>query len=272
MVLRSLITPGRICALGVGVLLLTSHGAAAELRSFTNDLGMSFNQVPAGRFVMGSARDAPGHEPDEQSHEVVISRPFWLQVTPVTRGQWLELVDGVPSAFPDCGSDCPVDGLRSEWIQWYVDELSERDPDWDYRLPTEAEWEYAARAGTTGPYYAGDCLDSEAANVSGVSVLPGCEPFGRSSGPQPVGRYPPNPWGFYDMLGNVWEMCADWYGPYQSGRQVDPTGPEQGKYKVLRGGSWHFHAVHARVANRFMARQDVAGFRLVAVPEGDAGQ
>ncbi|MGM0571048.1 formylglycine-generating enzyme family protein [Marinobacter sp.] len=264
-----LIPPGCVCVLA-GALLLAGDGYGAEPRSFSNALGMTFNLVPAGRFRMGSAPDAPGHEPDERLHEVIISQPFWLQTTPVTRGQWTELVDGDPSAFPECGDDCPVDGLRLEWIQWYINKLSEQDPDWDYRLPTEAEWEYAARAGTNGPYHTGDCLGPDQANVSGSTVLRGCQPFPRASGPQPVMGYAANSWGFYDMLGNTWEMCDDWYAAYEPGRQVDPAGPQDGEYKVLRGGSWHFHAVHARVSNRFVARQDVAGFRLVAMPETDA--
>ncbi|SET53865.1 Formylglycine-generating enzyme, required for sulfatase activity, contains SUMF1/FGE domain [Marinobacter segnicrescens] len=268
MFLRLLIPPRRSCAFA-GALLLAGYGHAVEPPQFTNALGMTFNRVPAGTFSMGSATDAPGHEPDELLHEVVISEPFWLQSTPVTRGQWLELVDGMPSAFPECGDECPVDGLRWTWVQWYIRELSEWDPDHDYRLPTEAEWEYAARAGTTGPYHTGDCLGPDQANVSGTSVLSGCEAFPRSSGPRPVALYNPNPWGFYGMSGNTWEMCADWYGPYGEGRVVDPVGPEEGEYKVLRGGSWHFSAVHARVANRFMARNDIAGFRLVAVPEAE---
>ncbi len=253
----------------LGALLTAGQGLCAELEQVTNDLGMTFNRVPAGTFMMGSAEDAPGHESDERRHKVTISEPFWLQTTPVTRGQWLELVEGLPSAFPDCGDDCPVDGLQPDWVDWYIKALSEEDPDWDYRLPTEAEWEYAARAGTEGPYYTGDCLDDSQANVSGKSVLPGCEPFAASSGPEPVARHKPNPWGFHDMLGNVWELCADWFGPYEEGPVTDPSGPEEGKYKVLRGGSWHFRAVHARAANRFQARNPIAGFRLVAVPEGE---
>ncbi|SFR83086.1 Formylglycine-generating enzyme, required for sulfatase activity, contains SUMF1/FGE domain [Marinobacter daqiaonensis] len=247
--------------------LLAAEAAGAESPSqFTNGLGMTFIQVPAGRFSMGSPSDTPGHEPDETLHEVTISNSYYLQQTEVTRRQWLALVDGVPSAFPECGNDCPVDGLKPAWVAWYIKALSEQDPAWDYRLPTEAEWEYAARAGTANAYYTGDCLSGAQANVTGRQVLPGCEPFGRASGPRPVASYPPNPWGFHDMLGNAWELCGDWYGAYPEGAQTDPDGPQDGKYKVLRGGSWHFPAVHARAANRFQARNAIAGFRLVAEP------
>lgn len=251
----------------VGSLLAAGQGRGAEPEQVTNDLGMTFNRVAAGTFMMGSAEDAPGHEADEQRRQVTLSEPFWLQTTPVTREQWLALVDGVPSAFPECGDDCPVDGLRPDWVQWYIETLSEQDPEWDYRLPTEAEWEYAARAGTDGPYYTGNCLTAEQANVSGKSVLPGCEPFPASAGPEPVARHEPNPWGFYDMLGNTWELCSDWYGPYEEGPVTDPAGPATGEHKVVRGGSWHFNTIHARAANRFRARNDLAGFRLVAIPE-----
>ncbi len=253
------------------VTLLVLPAAQAEThnsRVITNSLGMEFVKVPAGSFIMGSPPDAPGHEPDEALHPVTISEPFYLQTTPVTRGQWLELVDGIPSAFPECGNGCPVDGLKPAWVEWYIQVLSKQDPALDYRLPTEAEWEYAARAGTRTPYYTGRCLTARQANVSGKVVPEGCQPFGSSPGPKPVGQYPPNPWGLYGMLGNTWELCADWYGPYAEGPVTDPSGPSEGKYRVLRGGSWHFYAIHARAANRFQARHDIAGFRLVAIPEG----
>lgn len=251
----------------LAALLWSGQGACSELEQVTNYLGMTFNKVPAGTFMMGSAPDAPGHEPDEIRRQVTLTESFYLQTTPVTRGQWLALVDGVPSAFPECGDECPVDGLRPEWVDWYINALSEQDPEWDYRLPTEAEWEYAARAGTEGPYYTGNCLTHQQANVSGKSVLPGCESFPGSDGPGPVAQYAPNPWGFHDMLGNAWELCADWYGPYEKGPVTDPRGPEEGRHRVIRGGSWHFQAIHARAANRFRAISDIAGFRLVAVPE-----
>ncbi|GGY83686.1 formylglycine-generating enzyme family protein [Marinobacter zhanjiangensis] len=251
----------------LAALLSSGHVSGSEPEQVTNILGMSFNKVPAGTFLMGSAPDAPGHEPDEVQRQVTISEPFYLQTTPVTRGQWLELVDGVPSAFPECGDQCPVDGLRADWVDWYINALSKKDPEWDYRLPTEAEWEYAARAGTEGPYYTGDCLDGEQANVSGNKVLAGCDSFRNSAGPQPVAQYEPNPWGFHDMLGNTWELCADWYGAYEEGPVTDPAGPGEGEHRVIRGGSWHFQAVHARAANRFRAISDIAGFRLVAIPE-----
>lgn len=257
----------------LAALFYSGHGLGSEPEQVTNTLGMTFIKVPAGTFTMGSSPDAPGHEPDEVLREVTLSSAFYLQTTPVTRGQWLKLVDGVPSAFPECGDNCPVDGLQPDWVAWYIEALSEHDPQWDYRLPTEAEWEYAARAGTDGPYYTGDCLNGEQANVSGKDVLPGCEPFGNSGGPAPVGQYGPNAWGFYDMAGNTWELCADWYGPYSQGPVTDPTGPDEGKYRVIRGGSWHFQAVHARPANRFRTISAIAGFRLVAIPEPeDRGQ
>lgn len=251
----------------LAALLCSAQGLCFEREQVTNYLGMTFNRVPAGTFTMGSVADAPGHESDETLREVTLTSAFYLQTTPVTRGQWLELVDGVPSAFPECGDECPVDGLRPDWVAWYIGTLSEKDPEWDYRLPTEAEWEYAARAGTEGPYYTGDCLTGQQANVSGKEVLPGCSSFAGSGGPRPVAQYAPNPWGFYDMLGNSWELVADWYGPYEPGPVTDPTGPNSGKHRVIRGGSWHFQAIHARAANRFRTISDIAGFRLVAVPE-----
>lgn len=238
---------------------------ADEPQRLYNDLGMEFVRIPAGSFMMGSPASAAGHEPDERRHEVTISRGFYLQTTPVTRSQWLQLVQGHPSAFPRCGDDCPVDSLRPEWVDYFITKLNELDPTRSYRLPTEAEWEYAARAGTTTAFYTGDCLQPAQANITGTESLPGCDEFGAASGPMPVASFPPNPWGLYDMAGNVWELCQDWYGEYPPGAATDPQGPDNGAHRVIRGGSWRFYPTHARSANRFRNIRDIAGFRLVLV-------
>ncbi len=250
--------------------LVTSFSVSADsqapLKRITNAIGMEFVEIPAGEFTMGSAADNPAHDVDEIQHTVKITQSFFLQTTEVTQQQWLALLEGNPSAYQDC-IQCPVDRLKHEWIEFYIGKLNEVEPDKRYRLPTEAEWEYAARAGTSGNFYTGECLSEGEANVTGNDQMPGCEPFATSTGPVPVASYPPNPWGLYDMYGNAWEMCSDWYGPYDANKTVDPKGPTTGKQKVLRGGSWRFPPVFSRSANRFRNIREISGFRLVLILE-----
>ncbi|WP_339804624.1 formylglycine-generating enzyme family protein [uncultured Marinobacter sp.] len=242
---------------------LASPAAQGLPDRVTNHLGMAFVRIAAGDFMMGSPQDEAGRRDDETRHRVVISQDYYLQTTPVTQAQWLALIDGSPSYFKDCGPECPVDGLRPEWVEHYIRQLNSLEPDFRYRLPTEAEWEYAARAGTTTPFYFGHCPSAADGNMSGQQAVGDCTGFDRSSGPLPVKQYPPNPWGLYDMAGQTWELVSDWYGPYPVTAVTDPQGPEAGNYKVLRGGSWHFYPRHARSANRFQAVHEIAGFRLV---------
>ncbi|GAB1258834.1 formylglycine-generating enzyme family protein [Aurantivibrio plasticivorans] len=241
----------------------SSNDNASKSTSVRNYLDMEFVEIPAGSFLMGSLPNQAGHEPDEVQHLVTITKPFFLQTTEVTRRQWLALIDGSPSSFPECGLDCPVDRLRYEWIQFYIAKLNEQDPTYRYRLPTEAEWEYAARAGSTSNFYTGACITDSDANLSGQQSLADCKSFPTSLGPTPVKSLPPNKWGLYDLYGNSWEMVEDWYGEYRSEPTMDPQGPAEGEFKVLRGGSWRFYPTHARSANRFKSIRDIAGFRLV---------
>lgn len=268
--------PGFRYALCVAVSLLLATATTASSGEHSpelhNNLNMRFVHIPAGQFMMGSPESEPGRSDDESRREVTLTRAFYLQTTPVTRGQWLALVDGHPGYFQDCGDDCPVDGLKPEWVFYYIDRLNAQGDGLCYRLPTEAEWEYAARAGTDTAFYTGDCVGQGQGNVSGHEPVGRCPLFGRSRGPTPVAQYAPNPWGLYDMLGQTWELVADWYGAYAPGPVTDPTGPERGDYRVLRGGSWHFLTRHARSASRFRAIHDIAGFRLVAEPAGVIGR
>lgn len=244
----------------------TSSQPRQELDIVENSLGMEFVRIQAGKFTMGSDPKSHGHEADETLREITITKDFYLQTTPVTQGQWLALIDGSPSAFPECGDNCPVDGLKPEWVEHYIGQLNALEPGAAYRLPTEAEWEYAARAGTATLFHTGDCLQPGQANVSeGRQPMPDCEPHGNSAGPSPVKQFEANPWGLYDMAGNVWELCQDWYGDYDLTDLVDPQGPPSGEYRVLRGGSWRFYPTHARSANRFRNTREIAGFRLVLV-------
>ncbi|WP_439133281.1 formylglycine-generating enzyme family protein [Pseudomaricurvus sp.] len=252
----------------VSVIALTSQASPAGSSSpvsHKNSLGMTFVRIEAGSFLQGAPSSDPDFDVDEARREVTISQPFYLQTTEVTQGQWLSLMGVNPSAFSSCGPDCPVERVNYEMIQVFIDKLNQLDPKASYRLPTEAEWEYAARAGTSSPFNTGDCLSESQANTNGKAVRKGCELFERSQGPVAVGSYPPNGWGLHDMHGNVWELCEDWYGPYSSGSAVDPKGPQSAQYIVLRGGSWRFYPTFSRSANRLKAFRNIGGFRLVRV-------
>ena len=220
---------------------------------------MEFVLISAGTFLMGSPMNEPGRNKDELLHEATITKPYYLQTTPVTQGQWRSVMGNNPSFFSSCGDDCPVEQVSWNDAQAFISRLNEKEGTSNYRLPTEAEWEYAARAGTTGAY----CFGDSKSNLGNYAWY-GSNFEGKI---HPVGRKSPNAWGLYDMHGNVWEWCKDWYGPYESTPGVDPKGPDKGDYCVLRGGSWRNHAELCRLAarngDRPAARYNDVGFRIV---------
>jgi uncharacterized protein (TIGR02996 family) len=218
----------------------------------TNVLGMRFAWVPPGVFLMGS----PGSEWDrkfnESQHRVRLTKGLWLGVHPVTQAQWQAIMGNMPSSFR--GDDLPVERVPWDESQGFCARLSQRDGR-KYTLPTEAEWEYACRAGTTTPFHFGEVLDGTQANCDAT------DPYGtRHVGPYlgrttAVGSYRPNAFGLWDMHGNVWEWCRDYYteSPYLPPQAEDPinlTRPDYGR-RVLRGGSWYNYARFCRSAFRF---------------------
>ena len=227
---------------------------------------MEFVLVPAGSFVMGSPPGEPGREPVEAAHDVRISRPFYLGRHEVTQAQWLRVLGTRPSWFGDCGDGCPVERVSFYDARRFVSRLSEWSGE-RFRLPTEAEWEYACRAGTTTPFHTGENLTSAQANYDARGPYPGFPPGEFRSRPTPVGSFPPNAWGLFDMHGNVWEWTDDWHCPYPAGPATGPRGRCATEYRVIRGGSWAFDAASARCALRYTHRpQDSGysiGFRLV---------
>jgi len=176
------------------------------------------------------------HNLDTTQHKVTISKPFYLQTTPVTQAQWKSVMGKNPSLFKKWGEDCPVESISWEDVQEFLKRLNQIESSNKYRLPTEAEWEYACRAGTTTRYNWGD-------------ENPVCEPGAKNGarfddnakcpdiGPAPVMTYAPNRWGLYDMHGNVCEWCQDWFGDYPTSHVTDPKGPTSGKGRVCRGAS-----------------------------------
>ena len=234
--------------------------------TWTNALGMEFVEVPAGSFVMGSP-EVP-HWPGQflsdafRQHEVRISQGFWMGKYEVTQGEWEAVMGKNPSYDEACGPRCPVESVSWDDAQAFIRRLNEREAgsEYAYRLPTEAEWEYAARAGTTGAFYG---EPDEIAWHEGNSS-PWYEE--NSGGRPPVGAKRANAWGLHDMLGNVWEWTADWYGEYPSGAVTDPPGPSAGSDRVIRGGGWQHDGPVSSAGRRSLSpgtRLDNIGFRLV---------
>jgi formylglycine-generating enzyme required for sulfatase activity len=217
--------------------------------------GVSFKMVriPAGEFRMGSPSGEPGRYSNEKQHRVRISKSFFLGETEVTQGLWRAVMGSNPSYFKNCGNNCPVEQVSWKDCQEFIRKLNRLVSGGGFRLPTEAEWEYACRGGTKGAY---------AEDLDAMGWYDG----NSGSKTHAVATKQPNGWGLYDMHGNVWEWCRDWYGDYPTGLVTDPTGASSGSFRVLRGGSWYDLARLCRSANRYWSGPDyrigILGFRL----------
>jgi formylglycine-generating enzyme required for sulfatase activity len=233
---------------------------------------MEFVLIPAGTFTMGSPQDEAHRHSGEVQHKVIITRPFYMQTTEVTLRQWRRIMG--KRIFGRRRGKGTMPAFRVSWhdCMKFIKKLNARNQG-VYRLPTEAEWEYACRAGTTTAFSWGDEIDCGKALYSNNRMkAPECMDAAESrgiapDGPAPVSSYMPNTWGLYDMHGNVWEWCQDWYGDYSGGTVKDPQGPPSGTEKVRRGGSWFKHGYSCRSANRAHGhpptRYKTTGFRLV---------
>ena len=244
-----------------------------QTSGFTNSLGMEFVRIPAGTFMMGSPTDEPGRLSDETQHQVTLTRDYYMMTTEVTQAQWEDVMGGNPSFFSDCGGDCPVETVSWEDIQDFILALNASEGQ-TYRLPTEAEWEYAARAETTTAFYNGGITNTGCTpldpNLNQIGWYCGNDNVDGNSTTHPVAQKQPNDWGLYDMSGNVWEWCQDWYGSYLDGAVTDPTGSDTGSDRVLRGGSWYDNARDCRSAYRLSYTpsdpKNIFGFRLALSP------
>jgi formylglycine-generating enzyme required for sulfatase activity len=236
--------------------------------SLPNDLTLNLVWIAPGTFAMGSARDERDSEKDERPQTVVtITKGFWLGQTLVTQGQYQALMGNSPSDFTAAGPEAPVEQVSWGDATEFCRKLTEQEratgrlpPGYVYTLPTEAQWEYACRAGTTGPFYADD--------LSSIAWYDG----NSGSTTHPVGQKEPNAWGLYDMLGNVWEWCSDlWADRLPGGEVTDPTGPDTGTLRVNRGGGWGNSAAHCRCAVRHgyppSDSNSSIGFRVAVCPE-----
>jgi formylglycine-generating enzyme required for sulfatase activity len=235
-----------------------------QFQPIVNSVGMEFKLLPAGKFVMGSNNG----QPNETPHDVVLTKSFCLGIYQVTQEQYEQVMGQTPSKFK--GAKNPVEQVSWEDAVQFCRKLSrlpaEKAAGRVYRLPSEAEWEYACRAGKTTEYCFGD--------DEGKLAEYGWFDENSESKTHPVGQKSPSPWGLYDMHGNVWEWCQDWYDEdyYKDSLKEDPRGPLLASSRVCRGGSWRSFAGGCRAAlrcgNTPSHRASILGFRVALVPPG----
>jgi formylglycine-generating enzyme required for sulfatase activity len=275
-------------------------------KEFANSLGMRFVYINPGSFLMGSSKKDPARLSDENEHRVTLTEPFFMQSTEVTVGQFSQFVKATGyRTESETGGGCWISARGAGWKKrrgssWRkpgyeeIDEsLNDRLPvtcvTWNdaqafvqwisrkegkiYRLPTEAQWEYAGRAGTHTPFSYGNCLSTDQANYGELGwYFPACKAVFRINRQKPitVGSLIPNPWKLFNMHGNVSEWCQDWYGSYPGKSVTNPQGPSSGKERVMRGGHWRADAQECRSAKRWRfppnIASDAVGFRLVMNP------
>ena len=239
---------------------------------WTNSLGMQFACIPPGTFQMGSPPTEENRRQDEAQHRVTLTRGFFMSVCPVTQGQWQAVMGLHPGFLGKNCDDLPVMCVSWSACQEFCQRLGGRDGK-PYRLPTESEWEYSCRGGTTTPFYFGEAISTDQANYNGnftysQTYRQGKEKYRFCT--TPLGSSPPNAWGLCDMHGNVGEWCADWYGPYPQEDSKDPVGVGVGDRRVVRGGGWDANPKSCRSAFRYRqppSHRCVAGFRLCFRPD-----
>jgi len=253
----------------------------------TNSYGMTFNLLPFGAFMMGSPTDEPGRESVEIQHQVTLTQDFYMQTTEITQGQWEAVITAAetagyltlgdlnktPSLFGSCGTDCPVEQVSWYDIQIFIGALNQLG-EGIYSLPTEAQWEYSARAGSTLAFTNGGITELYCENIDPNLDVMGwycCNSgFPDEGTTNPSALKDANAWGLYDMHGNVWEWCQDWNDDYPVSPATDPEGPSTGTHRVLRGGGWSNDAWYCRSACRSGHFPGTAynhiGFRLVLAP------
>ena len=241
-------------------------------------------RIPAGTFMMGSPSNELGRYDDEIQHSVTLTQDFYIGIFPVTQRQWELVMGGNPSYFKASGPCAPVEKVSYDAIcgsgrQWpsnssvssdsFLGRLRSRTKLEGFDLPTEAQWEIACRAGTTTALNSGKDLASSEGSCRNLDEVGW---YRKNSGGRthPVGEKRPNARGLYDMHGNVWEWCRDWYGSYSSGSVTNPNGAGSGSYCVIRGGCWSYFARFCRAANRYYYSPGFCyynlGFRLLFVP------
>ena len=256
----------------LAAMLMPSAGLSAE-KTYQNSIGMEFILIPAGSFMMGSPESEKGRDGGgrEIQHKVILTKPVYMQTTEVTVEQWESIMGKRLIGWRKGAQDHPITRVSWKDCQKFIKKLNARG-EGVYRLPTEAEWEYACRAGSKTAYHWGNDIDCDKAmygnkKKSGVCLQYFASLNIKAGEPVPVKSFAPNHWGLYDMHGNVWEWCQDRYGDYEKNRIKDPIGPAKGGARVRRGGSWVSMDYDLRSANRAWAhpsnRTNITGLRLV---------
>jgi formylglycine-generating enzyme len=259
--------------------VLGAKPATEGPKTLTNSVGMAFVLVPDGKFQMGSPAAEPGHRANEAPvHEVVIGKPFYLGVHLVTQSVYQKVTGKNPARFNAAnggGPEHPVESVSWDDAVAFCRRLSDRPEERaagrSYRLPTEAEWEYACRAGSSEPFAFGANFGAPQGNFDTGYPFGEADPAPGVGRTTPVTKYPASAWGLHDTHGNTWEWCSDWYGEsyYSTLPLRDPPGPTTGKYRVLRGGGWKNQATACRAAYRNALaphqKDSATGFRVVLV-------
>lgn len=239
----------------------TSYGNQVSfttlLPPFTNSIGIEFVYIKPGSFYMGST---VGDSDEQAVHKVTLTKGFYMGKYEVTQKQWVEIMGSNPSySRSGIGSNYPVNQVSWNDIHSFITKLNEKEGGTKYRLPTEAEWEYSAQAGTAangeGPKWNFGNDEAQLPNYAWYSS-------NSDTSSHEVGNKLPNQYDLYDMHGNVYEWVEDWYGSYSSGSLTDPKGPKSGTYRVIRGGSWNYSATRARSANRSGYEPEFGGISI----------
>jgi formylglycine-generating enzyme required for sulfatase activity len=229
----------------------------AEIKPYTNSLGMTFVYIPPGTFMMGSPETEEGHESNETLHEVTLTKGFYMQTTEITQQQWKTIMNNNPSYW-NC-DNCPVERISWDDVQSFINILNKKERTSKYRLPSEAEWEYAARAGTIAPFLYEGCITSDKANYQATRPLSGCPEGTFREKTLPVASFKANKWGLFDIHGNVAEWCQDYYGIYPLEHVTDPVNSNFDGRRITRGGCWSNYAEDCRLADRLIESQDAKG-------------
>ncbi|MBN2308308.1 MAG: SUMF1/EgtB/PvdO family nonheme iron enzyme [Candidatus Hydrogenedentes bacterium] len=275
-----------IAAAAVAILLIVlvaaaflrgdSDGSSALAPGTTRtvDLGGGVNMelvwIPPGTFMMGSPADEEGSSDSEgPPHRVMLTKGFWMGKYEVTQAQWEAVMDGRNPSYFQGGKNLPVERVSWNDCQEFIEKLNGRTGA-GFRLPTEAEWEYACRAGTTTPFHFGETISTSQANYDGNYVYGNGRKGEFRRKTTPVGSFPANPWGLHDMHGNVGEWCLDWFREdyYADSPNRNPEGPPWGEGRVMRGGAWELAPPECTSADRGAEEptgsRDALGFRVVS--------